>query len=381
MSAMQHHFWEAMPGTPRREFDACQPYQVPAHHHPGMYASTKGRQPAAGSNYAGDKMTWNGQYHLKRQQMHEKSTMGPVGHDYGGAKVQKKTRMKKPTGQLFGMRGAYLDRHILIAVGVAVYLVTVCVFNFGSFRHAQATYGFVLCGLGAAFLNAFHHGRSLFWLAMSCCATVALFCGTAAGNYCYSNYGYYSTRYFNLRIYENVVPEESTAIVADAGRITFAQEAHLELGKASAFAADDGHMYCAAPVVGLEHGKIDFWAVGVDCCSLGGRFECGAAGDFEARSGVVMLPGTGGWFSRASIERYDDARRKSQALFNLKSGDNPIYVRWTKYEDLDGLEHRYKVKEYAFIGISTVCYLGISAILAKLMARKTPELMGPVPEI
>eukprot|EP00439_Symbiodinium_sp_Y106_P022459 s1649_g2.t1 len=76
--------------------------------------------------------------------------------------------------------------------------------------------------------------------------------------------------------YENVVPSENSAIVADAGRVSFATEAFLDQRRSVGFAAEDGHTYCVAPVASRvsRAAEVNFWAVGVDCCSLQGHFEC-----------------------------------------------------------------------------------------------------------
>ncbi|OLQ14592.1 hypothetical protein AK812_SmicGene1267 [Symbiodinium microadriaticum] len=91
--------------------------------------------------------------------------------------------------------------------------------------------------------------------------------------------------------YENVVPSENSAIVADAGRVSFATEAFLDQRRSVGFAAEDGHTYCVSPVASRvsRTAEVNFWAVGVDCCSLQGHFECSLQAQRAGSGALVRL--------------------------------------------------------------------------------------------
>jgi hypothetical protein len=90
----------------------------------------------------------------------------------------------------------------------------------------------------------------------------------------------------------------------------------------------DGHYYCVAPLLdpslaGASLKRVNFWAVGVDCCENSGSFTCDAARERLGGYGVVMLrngPYGGEPFRRAV--------RKAEGLHGLVSAERPIYVRW-----------------------------------------------------
>mmetsp|Transcript_26104 Transcript_26104/g.45432 ORF Transcript_26104/g.45432 Transcript_26104/m.45432 type:complete len:349 (-) Transcript_26104:85-1131(-) len=80
----------------------------------------------------------------------------------------------------------------------------------------------------------------------------------------------------------------------DAGIIEFGQDAALDSSRSFGLKSYD-YTYCVAPIISKEktihpHSlgqKVTFWAVGRDCCSNRGNFECDGAGDVEVRSAFV----------------------------------------------------------------------------------------------
>lgn len=331
---------------------------------------------------------------MYRLRMHEQSANKPMlaaqaayAQDYGIAPQKpRKNKFALATDQVvsaYSLRGNIKDSTLLVAASVVLYLLMVCLYQIFLFRHAKVVFWFTVLCLAACSLPVYFRGRSMFYLSLTVCCTVAVLSGILAGTYCYETFGYFSFYYANLRTYENVVPSESTAVVADAGRMTFAKEARLDQSRSTGFAADDGHMYCAAPIVGMTDDKqIDFWAVGMDCCKLGGRFMCDAADDFKARSGIVMLEGAKGIFSYSNRQHFDDARRKAQAFGGFSSVPSPMYLRWVTASEMKGVPNSYDNKAALFILGTTVIYGGIATVLAKVLAKTTPRLStAGIPEI
>merc|ERR1719498_2082613 len=76
----------------------------------------------------------------------------------------------------------------------------------------------------------------------------ALILGSVLGLFCYDVYGYFSFIYRNSRSYQNLVPSQSAASVADAGRMTFASEAYVDQSSAVGYSARNGVTYCVAPI-------------------------------------------------------------------------------------------------------------------------------------
>lgn len=328
-----------------------------------------------------------------RLQMHEQSPQRMIfntkaAQDYGGADPKKKRRKNKASSHWsdkIRLRGHVTDSQTIVGSGTAIFVLTICLYNFGLFRHAQAVFELTLAMLACCGLLVYTQGQRLFYLVLCFAWTAAIFSGALVGTYSYDSFSYFSFQLSNTRPYDNVLPSENTDIVPDAGRISFAKEARLDHGRAVGFAAEDGHMYCAAPVLSnsVDVPKVEFWAVGRDCCGLEGSFSCGAARNPEARGGIMELDGAGGVFSSSYREHFDDARRKAQAIHGFQPAVAPIYLRWATPEQMVSLIYTYDNKAAIFLIVATATYFGIVATFAWAMAKrpKGKDLEAPVPEI
>lgn len=310
-----------------------------------------------------------------------------AGQAYGASepKIEGQPRdLKKNALRLPSLRSTFLsDAQLIVVAGTVTYIVTLCSYNFGLLRHAKAVFYFTVLALAACGMHSYSKGRRQLQQALSGICACAVVLGALAGGYCYDSLGYFSLQFHNLRMYENVLPSDSTAIVADAGRITFATEARLNQAAAVGFAAEDGRMYCAAPVMNtvMFEKQVNFWAVGEDCCKIQGKFTCGAAADPKARGGVVLLEGAGGPFSTTSRDHYDDARRKSQAMFGLTSSPDAVYLRWASPKELQGLTSSYDNKVALFIVITSMLFCGSATAFAWLLAKNRRKAFPGVMDV
>merc|ERR1719330_921612 len=76
----------------------------------------------------------------------------------------------------------------------------------------------------------------------------------------------------------------------DAGKIYFRHEAVVDVNRSASFKLSD--YYCVAPIVNPKcQGScgMDFWAVGLNCCSERGGFRCGEYWNPKAKSGLRMM--------------------------------------------------------------------------------------------
>jgi len=328
----------------------------------------------------------------RRLKMHEQSPQRHIfntkaAQDYGGASdPKKKTRRKKAAKESWSVTlPRTTDAQTIVAGGTAVFILTICLYNFGLFRHSQAVFNATVAMLACCGLLVYLRGKRFFYLVLCFSCTAAIFSGALVGTYSYDNFGYFSYMLSNTRLYDNVLPSESTDFVTDAGRINFAKEARLDQGRAVGFAAEDGHLYCAAPIVSdaVDIQKVEFWAVGKDCCELQGSFTCDAAGDSSARGGIIMLDGASGVFSSSYRAQYDDARRKAQAIHGFQAATSPLYLRWATTEQMSSLIHTYDNEAAIFLVAATAIYCGIVTTFAWAMAKRPmgKDFEAPVPEI
>lgn len=156
--------------------------------------------------------------------------------------------------------------------------------------------------------------------------------------------GIYAPYYLAVsgRNYNNVSPTAAAAVYADAGIISFTDDATLDTSRAFGFKAED-FTYCVAPVVSRSaevhpHSsgpKVSFWAVGKDCCGARRDFECDGAGETETRNAFTVNDLEKDWLTKLLVPRtsrpqYLRAVEAAKALHNLHSEDedNVILVRW-----------------------------------------------------
>jgi len=94
----------------------------------------------------------------------------------------------------------------------------------------------------------------------------------------------------------------------------------------------DTNLFCVAPVLspetaGADFPRVNFWAVGIDCCTKSGVFTCDAARDYEALQAVV-LRGGGYPCPSCNVETFQKAIAKAESTFGLVSAPDALLVRW-----------------------------------------------------
>lgn len=169
--------------------------------------------------------------------------------------------------------------------------------------------------------------KSGLWLqSLACLLAVVL--GTATGIFAYEHF---MRTFYNLaygREYQNVVASSPAAAYADAGKLYFADTSTVDLSKALGYKRE--HTYCVAPIIdsGPEQVRtIGFFAIGLDCCGSRGEFECGGAGEDQARGGV-RAPVDGVFeFSHSA---FMDAVMQAAAVYDIEPEEEPLLVHWVK---------------------------------------------------
>jgi hypothetical protein len=264
---------------------------------------------------------------------------------------------------------------IVFVTGVATFLGTLIHLNTALYTEPNVVFTFLLfgtaiCLYGAVFEKGPGSSRKSVWarpLGTSCGA--ALILGGIFGLYCYDAYGFFAFIYNNARTYQNTVPSEPAASVADAGRMIFAEEAYVDQKAASGYAAPNGVTYCIAPVRDMvETTHIQFWAVGYDCCLWAGDFKCDDADAKDARGGIVVFDNPG-IFTTSNRDYYDFARRKAEASNDLISAKKPIYVRWVKETNLNMLKDFYAWRTTGFITATTCIYAAVFSLFAHTLSN------------
>lgn len=94
----------------------------------------------------------------------------------------------------------------------------------------------------------------------------------------------------------------------------------------------DGHFFCVAPILSPSAAdgallRVNFWAVGIDCCQEIGSYTCDAARTSDGGYGVVMR-NNGYPCPSCNVPQFKKAVAKAEMNHGLVSAPGALFVRW-----------------------------------------------------
>jgi len=263
-----------------------------------------------------------------------------------------------------------VDFWMILMVPFVLFIVISLLYNFLFYQHWNWVIFVTIFALVCCFLLIALRDSSPRYLPLGISCTVSVVLGTFLGLYCYDTYGIFLNYYKHSRTYTNFVPSEPSASVADAGRLVFTDETTVDATKSVGYAANNGKQYCIAPIHDFsDTARIEFWAVGIDCCGWESEFSCDASTDPQAHGGVVVFDNMG-LFNPSNRDFYTLARQKAEAEFDLVSTEKPVYVRWVTNKGLDKLSTDYYEKSTWFLIGTILADLVVCAFFAFTFAKK-----------
>jgi len=150
--------------------------------------------------------------------------------------------------------------------------------------------------------------------------------GTMSGVYAYEAL---TAQFYSAALgqsYSRVLACSPAAAYADAGKIHFADSSEVNVTMSLGF--QNRNTYCVAPIVdnsSAQTRRIDFWAVGINCCESGNKFECGSTRKSVAKGGIRAPPD--GFFIKSGQE-FKHAIEQASAIHNLVVEKDPILLAW-----------------------------------------------------
>lgn len=209
---------------------------------------------------------------------------------------------------------------------------------------------------------------------------LALLISTVLGFYLFETklLGYWNIQ--ESRMYTNVLPSQAAVAHADAGIVTFAMGTRVDTARGASFKA--GHKYCAAPIVrsGLRQDAIvQYWAVGLDCCTPRSGFECDDALNIEARAGIAVvntssLPAMLSAFLPNEWDLYKQAVDQAVGTYGILSTANPVFFRWLN-KPLEVQDEVWDTTVW-FTAKAICAYLLISILIAFALQLGSPRRPG-----
>lgn len=97
---------------------------------------------------------------------------------------------------------------------------------------------------------------------------------------------------------------------------------------------EDERMYCAAPILQQEGSdapivRVNYWAIGLDCCARYGAFQCDAARIGAGMQAVIMRNGSYPC-DGCRPELFQAAVKKAEGTYGFVSANDALLVRWVQ---------------------------------------------------
>mmetsp|Transcript_62321 Transcript_62321/g.166628 ORF Transcript_62321/g.166628 Transcript_62321/m.166628 type:complete len:318 (-) Transcript_62321:54-1007(-) len=166
----------------------------------------------------------------------------------------------------------------------------------------------------------------------------------------------------NMGIYFDVNPgaPEEHFQVEDAGRVFFVPGTHLDVSKSEGFKS--GSVYCVAPVTStaLKPGDtVDFWAVGVDCCSgTAPDFTCGDYANPKVYAGMQLMDNGQRPYFRLAVQQ-------AEAAYKVRS-PHPMFIHWM--QDPIAKSNSYLAAAHNRFVFAIFCSLAVQLFLVCILA-------------
>mmetsp|Transcript_58526 Transcript_58526/g.128323 ORF Transcript_58526/g.128323 Transcript_58526/m.128323 type:complete len:312 (+) Transcript_58526:99-1034(+) len=183
-------------------------------------------------------------------------------------------------------------------------------------------------GVGLVFIAVDRQSKTQY-IGIGILTVLATVMGVLIGSMLFQQYLRPFWMYLDSAEYNNVIPGDPAAAHADAGRVVFSRDAIVQTLKSVGYR--DGSTYCVAPIMDkYMTGRVQFWAVGQDCCAAREDMWCDDIRVPGARSGVVVFDTEGifGAMTISAADQYRKSIRMAEAQFDLSSAPDAMLVRW-----------------------------------------------------
>jgi hypothetical protein len=171
--------------------------------------------------------------------------------------------------------------------------------------------------------------------------------------------------------YFNVLPSELAYGKDDATTLVFTNQTQVDLSRTYGYiyaTSSSSHTYCVAPVGMSSSGtekRVQYFAVGKDCCGFDTDFRCISAND-NAHAGIV-LPQT-----VRNSAGYLAAIRGAEAFYGFKAADGYLLVNWMQ----NPVGYRDKLWNQAFYLF--LIFGGVYLVISVMMGiALMPVVAGP----
>lgn len=264
-----------------------------------------------------------------------------------------------------GICGELTQGILTVLIPVLVFMLITCFFLYVHYTLPMLTWFTVLsCFLcsGGLCAMALYGRKDIGW-----CFVLGVSCGVAcilAIWFGSTGYQWYMREFWWMEVGRHYTELDATTAAQsrnDASWLHFNEGSKVDTLKTVGYR--DGSIYCVAPVLNAKQvTRVEFWAIGKDCCQKRSGFTCGDAVNPGAQSAIAML---GADF--VEQEMYLRAVRQAEATYKLASAEGALLVHWVSDPKSirDGLLHGGLIVLFFGAAIDLI----VSIILACAMPR------------
>lgn len=257
----------------------------------------------------------------------------------------------------------------LVMLPWLMFTLVSCLFAFVSEAFPMMVWALTICciSLSCLLMSIFRISGHKGHLVLGGACAIACFNGIVLGMYCEEAYISENFRVEDGAKYHNVEPSEPATSHSDAATLTFSVGTAIDTTRAVGYKTSED-TYCVAPILdgsGSDSGKVEYWAVGVNCCQSRGDFECDDSLIIGTRSCIVISQ------DDSDSEHYGSAIHVAEAAHSLTSASGALLVRWVA--DPQAFQSQLWSSGVQLITAASMLYLIVS-IAAAFMAGSIVKL-------
>eukprot|EP00747_Dinoflagellata_sp_TGD_P163722 gnl/TRDRNA2_/TRDRNA2_182717_c0_seq1.p1 gnl/TRDRNA2_/TRDRNA2_182717_c0~~gnl/TRDRNA2_/TRDRNA2_182717_c0_seq1.p1 ORF type:complete len:338 (-),score=45.27 gnl/TRDRNA2_/TRDRNA2_182717_c0_seq1:107-1120(-) len=267
---------------------------------------------------------------------------------------------------------------LVVAPWIVFIVVTFC-FTVFAFNLAGVAWVVDVAGVLAAFMCLFLYYNTkvtgpmymyLFWLIL-----IAVIAGTMTGLWFDAQFMSQYWAYRKLVTYNNVIPTEPADTHQDAGLISFSESTRVDTRRSLGRRAQDGFTYCVAPILDESQAtRVEYWAVGVNCCESLWNFMCDDSLNPAARAGLVMMQAK--WHPNGpDYHKFLDAVKQASAVYDLMPAEHPLLLRWV--EDPAAVQDQLFRNGWCYLVFAYLIYVVWSLLLGTILHISTRRVEAP----
>lgn len=192
----------------------------------------------------------------------------------------------------------------------------------------------------------------------------------------------------DLRTAHDVLPSQSAVAQGDAVAVVFANGTTVDDTKAVGLKMIEGgpHTYCVAPILDATQAeRVEYWAIGVDCCEGVNNFNCGdAANPLNLQGLVVADPTQSGDILWSSFDKYlapplgrrdffMQAIKQAEALHGITSASDPMMLEWKSFSYNQIKEERWTHVQFYLIAVAVFAVLLSLTLMALAASTESSE--------